>query len=1141
MEDSRPPIGIVTPWFGRGLRGGAERHAWELAGRLAVRGHRVEVITTCCRSHQDDWAENHLPAGISQEPEGFALRRFPVVPRKREAFDRVNGLLLEIPINELKRAVSPVSSDEEAIFADELIRSPELLAHLASESEAYRALLFLPYLYFSTLRGLPLAAQRAILVPCLHREAYAFMSVVADLFRTARQILFLSEGERRLAVHYYGPGLITKSAVAGGGVDISEPLADDGSVDLAGLQPFVLCLGRQGPGKNTDFLARAYALFRERHPASTLRLVFAGPGATLLPANSDVIAQLGAVSEAAKGKLLSSCTALFNPSANESYSRVIMEAWREGKPVAVHRDCLATATAVEASGGGWRAGTEEDWIEVFEQVARSSADRLAELGERGRQYAEDLASWDRAVERYERAVELIDRPSAVEPVSRGAVHQVLPNLAAGDAISNEALWIKRFLLKAGYNSKIYAIHVDSGIASEAVLWRSGGIDGAASLLYHHSIASAVTREVCSHPGPKALIYHNITPDRFLTDYLPLNSDLCREARSQLGELAAYFPVSVGDSNYNAIELSEKGFLNPGVLPLCVDPGKWTMPPDPELMRRLQDGSRNILFVGRLSPNKRQEDLIVAFAHFRKLEPAGRLHLVGSAVSSTDLYLECLRQLAKQLGIAEWVNFAGSVSDSELMAYYLTADLFWSMSEHEGFCVPIVEAMWFDIPVLAYASTAIPETMGDAGCQFDSKADAERLAAMAFELARPSAARQDLLARQRDRREAFLPEKVGSALDRLLAKLAHCPAQANVAIAQGLDQIREIAVIKLDHIGDVLLATPVFYSLKKRFPNSKITAVVSPAAAPILRGNPSVDCVVTYDAPWFWRELGSNDELRRRIDANFSSVAALGLTIFDLVVNLRSDHANVLFAASLPHRYLLSYTNDSPYPFLISHPLTRIRAMHAAQQHRELLWTIGADDWCAPAVYYTPGELERAKEMGGPGRDTVVLALGAGVALKRWAPVKFKELARRLRIQGRDVALVGSAADAVFSADWDEEYGCVNLCGRFSLNELAAYLSQCGCLVANDSAPMHIGAAAGIPVVYIIRPPVREEFEPLGPGHRGCTRLACAKACQGFDPANRSGTPDFCECVQSVTVEEVENAVIDLLNRPASVETALTLP
>ncbi len=168
---------------------------------------------------------------------------------------------------------------------------------------------------------------------------------------------------------------------------------------------------------------------------------------------------------------------------------------------------------------------------------------------------------------------------------------------------------------------------------------------------------------------------------------------------------------------------------------------------------------NVLFVGRLSPNKEQEDLIFAFAKLRALDPSARLILVGTSVTTNDLYLECLQELCVELGVGDAVEFTGHVSDEQLAAYYRTAHLFWSMSEHEGFCVPLVEAMWFDVPVLAFASSAIPETMGNAGLLFFGKQDPAGLAAQALELARDPATRWRIIEGQRERRKAFLSDAV----------------------------------------------------------------------------------------------------------------------------------------------------------------------------------------------------------------------------------------------------------------------------------------------------------------------------------------------------------------------------------------------
>jgi glycosyltransferase involved in cell wall biosynthesis len=520
------PIAIVIPWFGRDQRGGAERHAWELASRLRARGHDVEVITTCCRSHQDDWETNHLPPGFSREPEGFAIRRFPVVARNRPAFDEVNARLMGIPKPALLRGASPLRPDEESVFADELIRSPALLEHLWHNGGDYRAFLFIPYLYFTTLRGLPMVADRSILVPCLHHESYAFLSVVSRAFRSSRAILFNSEGERRLASWLYGPAIAAKGTVAGEGIDFDPSIQSDGSVDVGALAPFVLCLGRQDPGKNTDFLCRMYARFRARNPTSRLRLVLAGPGTVPMPDDATGIVNLGPVSEPAKHELLRSCEALFNPSVNESYSRVIMEAWLCGRPVAVHRDCLATALAVQEGKTGWAAGDEGEWIRVLERVDHATQGELARLGEAGRLEAAGAASWDLAIRRYEAAIADLSPPGEqAPPAALGAVHQALPNLAPGDAISNEALAIRRSLRKAGFSSEIYALHVHPDLEGEAIRWQPGCLERDSAVLYHHSIGNALTAEICNHPGPKALIYHNITPHELLADYLPYNSAL----------------------------------------------------------------------------------------------------------------------------------------------------------------------------------------------------------------------------------------------------------------------------------------------------------------------------------------------------------------------------------------------------------------------------------------------------------------------------------------------------------------------------------------------------------------------------------------------------------------------------------------
>lgn len=409
------PLGIVIPWFGHDLKGGAEQLTWQAARRLAGRGHRVEVLTTCCRAFAEDWGRNHLRAGLGRAGD-VRVRRFPVDGRDAREFGRVNGLLLGVPAEELRPGRSPAAPADSAAFARENINSSALLDHLRAHADDYAAFVFIPYLYGVILNGLPLVAGRTFLQPCLHDEAYAYLPAVARVFRLARGLLYNSEGEGRLAQRLYGDEIAPKGVVVGSGIetDVAEPPRPP----RADLPPgeFVLCLGRRDVTKNTDLLVEAYADYRARHPEAPLRLVLAGPGNGSYGGRDGVI-DLGLVGEAEKQWLLANCRALFQPSRNESYSRVIMEAWFHGRPAAAHRDCLATAAAVSRAEGGWLAATPAEWAETFALVARLPAAERDRLGAHGRRYAEEHASWERVLDRYEAALGL-PRPFGTEARDR---------------------------------------------------------------------------------------------------------------------------------------------------------------------------------------------------------------------------------------------------------------------------------------------------------------------------------------------------------------------------------------------------------------------------------------------------------------------------------------------------------------------------------------------------------------------------------------------------------------------------------------------------------------------------------------------------------------------------------------------------
>lgn len=769
------PLAIVIPWFGRDSKGGAEQLAWQVATRLAEAGSKVEVLTTCCRSFLDDWSTNHYKPAEYVEC-NVRIRRFKVDRRNRAQFENANAELLSIPKQQLKKGISPVPPETAAAFVAENINSAALLKFIKDKKDDFQAFIFLPYLYGPILLGVPLVAEKSLLHPCLHNESYAYLPQVSRIFRLAKAIAFNSEGEAALSERLFGPGIISKSTIVGVGVE-TEP------VDVAQLPQrvgsfvpvqsrFVLYLGRRDTSKNVDLLVAAYSRFKKKNPLSALQLVLAGPGQRSYSDERAGIFDLGLVSEKEKSALLAGCVALFQPSDNESYSRVIMEAWRNNRPVAAHRKCLATAMAVTSARGGWLAGEESEWADLFSKVDQITPEASEQLAQNGKAYAVDYADWDNVTMRYKKLIATLNRaPNKInKKPSLREIHQLLPDIAFGDAISNQAIEIKQYLERRGHRSAIYVIRdPDPELKGVAKNFRKGCLGPGSGVLYHHSIGSALTPHVLSHAGPKCLIYHNITPASFFEPYRPDFARLLEEGRKDLKTLAPNFPISAGDSAFNASELQKCGFQDPSVLPIIVNPEKWNHQPALDLMDRLQDGKTNLLFVGRIAPNKCQDDLIAAFQHYLNMDTGSRLILVGIG-HPEDPYYAHVCSLVEENGLSDRVLLTGRVTDKELQAYYRTANLFWSMSEHEGFGVPLIEAMWFNVPVCAFKSSAVPETLGKAGIIFNTKDDLLRVAALAKLMVKDSELNAKIIKAQQQRRRDFLPENVTPRLEDIIRKM-----------------------------------------------------------------------------------------------------------------------------------------------------------------------------------------------------------------------------------------------------------------------------------------------------------------------------------------------------------------------------------
>jgi len=343
-----------------------------------------------------------------------------------------------------------------------------------------------------------------------------------------------------------------------------------------------------------------------------------------------------------------------------------------------------------------------------------------------------------------------------------SVHQFHPTLAPGDAMSDHVFALRKRLREWGHTSEAYAVDLKPGLESEGRSYRElfRVVKPGDTLVLHFSMGHEVFDQLAKLPARKVLVFHNITPPEFFVGINPHAAAHARLGLRQLATLAPSIDVAIGVSEFNRRQLEAAGYANTAAVPILIDWTRFDIEPDPEIRALVAGRHTKLLFVGRISPNKRQDELIRMLAYYRRcIDPEALLMLVGAHRDQPQYYAR-LRALAETLGLGSAVRFAGPVPLSQLVAYYKTASAFVSLSEHEGFGVPLLEAMHHGTPVVALDAAAVGETVGGAGVLLPRKdlAEAAEAAALVNEdLGR----RQELIDAGHARVKAFEADRVAA--------------------------------------------------------------------------------------------------------------------------------------------------------------------------------------------------------------------------------------------------------------------------------------------------------------------------------------------------------------------------------------------
>ncbi|MFO7662489.1 MAG: glycosyltransferase [Chloroflexota bacterium] len=356
-------------------------------------------------------------------------------------------------------------------------------------------------------------------------------------------------------------------------------------------------------------------------------------------------------------------------------------------------------------------------------------------------------------------------------MSRHVLHQLITGATTGDAITEQALLMRGWLRDLGFHSDIYAWHIHPSMEMEvrplAAYRRARQEEWA---IYRHSIGSEVPDFLSAQSLRLILIYHNITPAEYFEGTDPMRARMARLGQTQLHAIRPQTGIALADSPYNAAELTGVGYRDVEIMPICLPAERYDVSVNPALAETLADHPDLLLFIGRLAPNKRQEDLVRLLYCLRRIRPQARLYLVGDRWDiGYDTWIE---ELAGQLDLDDGVVLTGKISHRDMITYLKSAGCYVSMSEHEGFGVPLIESMVLGLPVLAYGAAAVPDTMGNAGVLFYRKAY-EPLAELIDLILTDQPLRERIIAQQYKRAQAFSEPLIRDQFEGYLAKAGLC--------------------------------------------------------------------------------------------------------------------------------------------------------------------------------------------------------------------------------------------------------------------------------------------------------------------------------------------------------------------------------